>query len=112
MSEVTKQAGLKLYWKCRREGLPMIRLVKRTTLGDLEYDLWYADYDLTDSAREKVEDLFHEINGRDLRPRIFSAGSTYGCLPKVKLALAREYLPKLVEILNDPANHKPIGGYP
>jgi len=110
MSEVTKQAGMKLYWKCRREKLLMIRLVKRSTLGDLEYDLWHVSYDLTDSARKKVEDLFLEIHNKDLRSRTFSAGPVYGYLPRVKLALAREYLPRLVEILSDPTNYAPIGG--
>jgi len=30
----------------------------------------------------------------------------------IELALAREYPPRLVEILSDTANHKPIGGWP
>ena len=109
MSEVKGTHQNNLEWaRCKHLNIPFVVLRVRSTRGDLDFDMWTCDKNLTDEGRDKVSALFMELLNLDPRGRTWTMGHETGVFPKVKLDLARDYLPKLAEIVRNPVNQCPI----
>jgi hypothetical protein len=104
--EVRGVAQFNVYWReMKAKNLPFVVIESKSTLCTLKYDLFTCDKNLTDAAAESIHQLFYRIlKIAPKRTWWFSFGMVNGYLPKIPIKLGREYLPRIAEIVNDPAN--------
>lgn len=98
------------YRLAKARGKPFVVLRPFRHLASLSYDMFTVNYDLIPEAMAQVRALWSEILAKSPpRLRWFGVGPIMGFMDKIPLELGREYLFKLVEIVEDRGNWHPIG---